>query len=265
MGERFRATLNSACDRTRRTYDEHYARYLFRERRVIPPSSRTATAEPLIYQLSIADENPKRAGRIVTLVFYDVAGPLIDSTGTLVSSHPHLADAAALLFVIDPLQIPSVGPLAGNELTAGNNAIDSLEILSRADEGLRNLRGTGLFRKTAIPIAVTFSKMDTVSAILPSVSALNRTASRGAFFDLIDFEQVHSEMQSLGNRWIGVGLETFLHQRFSKYAYFGISALGHAPRNGLLSDGIAPMRIEDPLLWLLYELNVLAGKRRRFV
>jgi len=37
--------------------------------------------------------------------------------------------------------------------------------------------------------------------------------------------------------------------------FFGISALGSAPEDGRLINGLKPLRVEDPILWLLSVLN----------
>jgi hypothetical protein len=47
-------------------------------------------------------------------------------------------------------------------------------------------------------------------------------------------------------------------QRFSRHAFFGVSATGSAPDPVTRRfPHIAPWRVEDPLLWLLAELGVL--------
>jgi len=39
---------------------------------------------------------------------------------------------------------------------------------------------------------------------------------------------------------------------FPRAAYFGVSALGENPVDGHLRNGVAPQRVEDPILWMLH-------------
>lgn len=42
---------------------------------------------------------------------------------------------------------------------------------------------------------------------------------------------------------------------FSRSKFFGISALGSSPEGGRLVNGLKPLRLEDPILWLLTALK----------
>ncbi|MDQ3917130.1 MAG: hypothetical protein M3348_01390, partial [Acidobacteriota bacterium] len=59
------------------------------------------------------------------------------------------------------------------------------------------------------------------------------------------------------------GLDNFLQHNFHDYSFFGLSALGSQPdAQGRLSSGVAPFRVEDPLLWILYRLGIVPGQRK---
>jgi hypothetical protein len=51
--------------------------------------------------------------------------------------------------------------------------------------------------------------------------------------------------------WVGERLDGFLKAEFADYAFFGVSALGESPVAGRLRNGVAPHRVEDPVLWML--------------
>ena len=39
--------------------------------------------------------------------------------------------------------------------------------------------------------------------------------------------------------------------QFETHQYFAVSALGGEPADGVLSNGVAPYRVEDPMIWFL--------------
>jgi len=51
-------------------------------------------------------------------------------------------------------------------------------------------------------------------------------------------------------------------QSFKKVAYFGVSALGHNLQNGILVADPAPVRVENPFLWILYPNGLIKMKGR---
>lgn len=50
---------------------------------------------------------------------------------------------------------------------------------------------------------------------------------------------------------------------FRNTAYFGVSSLGSNPQNLEIDSGstITPLRVEEPFLWLLYNMNYINGGR----
>jgi hypothetical protein len=48
---------------------------------------------------------------------------------------------------------------------------------------------------------------------------------------------------------------------FNCHRYFAVSPLGKAPTKDGRIEGISPLRVEDPLLWLFYQLKIIEAKK----
>lgn len=261
VGADFNASLTAVDDPTRNRYRDVFQKYLY-ENHVAIPTTAKGKAHPLIYRLSFEEGPPfMKSHRVLTVVFFDTAGENFASSETLDAYNRYMAYASGLLFLLDPLQIPTVqSKLPRGDFPAERS--NPLDVITRTDQLITNTLGTGTHKKAKIPVAVAFSKLDEILFILPPDSVAQRASRHPGYFDLADFEQMHQTMRRHVNDWVGSGLEQFLKYRFNDYGYFGLSALGGAPQNGTLPKGVAPLRVEDPFLWLLYRLNVIRAKRR---
>lgn len=261
FGVRFRASLNAVDDQTRTRYAEQFRKFIFEDKIAIP-TTRAGRTDPLIYRLVFEEGTIYKSLRVVTLVFFDTAGENFTATKSLTAHNRYMASASGILFLLDPLQIPAVQ----SRLTVKQNfpaeRTNPIDVVSRTDEVIRNVQSLPLHKKINIPVALTFSKLDAVRELLPPGVAQRDCIHQG-YLDVSDQEQMNETMRTHVAKWVGTGLEQLVSQRFAEYAYFGVSALGSAPeKNGTIAAGVAPFRIEDPFLWLLYRLRVIEGKRR---
>lgn len=114
-----------------------------------------------------------------------------------------------------------------------------------------------------IPLAAAFTKMDVLMDQLPASSYFrNQSPHRliGAF-DVDDFNTINDEMKAYVDKWNGGGFVQKANA-FKESAFFGLSALGCNPDdlNGTVPI-VAPMRVEDPFLWLLYKNKFILGTK----
>jgi hypothetical protein len=262
FGVRFSASLNAVDDRTRDRYAIDFRRYVYEEKTVVP-STQVRRVYPLIYRLAFEEGTFYKSLRVVTLVFFDTAGENFATTSALNAHNRYMAKASGILFLLDPLQIPAVqGRLTGIRKFPLERT-NPIDVISRTDEVIRTVLDLDIHKKINIPVALAFSKLDAVRPILPAGSVAYKDSRHEGHFDLSDFEQMNETMRSHVAQWVGGGLEQLLKQRFSNYAYFGVSALGGAPDDqGRIPGGVAPFRVEDPFLWLLYRLHVISGSKR---
>lgn len=259
VAARFHASLGAADDQTRDHYRKHYQQYLYDNHRRIPPTARGRT-EPLIYHLAFA----RSVGiqRVVTLIFSDTAGEHFDDVRTMERHNRYLARASGILYLLDARQVAPATARLNRE--AASATTDPLDLIGRVDEIVRSKQSISVNDTIDIPVAVAISKLDLVRSLFQPGSALHVDSPHAGFFDLSDFQTVHDGVRKQLDQWIGPGLENFLNGRISTHGYFGVSALGHSPdADGHFNEPLAPFRVEDPLLWLLYKLKVIGGKTAR--
>ncbi len=203
-------------------------------------------------------------GRSRTLAIYDVAGEDVEQPGALSAYGPTMARADALLFLLDPLQIPDVRhfldgqialpPVAGNPLTVLNNVVTEIRRRTQSPGRIEMPLMVAVSKLDGIHEAVTTPGTD-LSGALNGGSALmyDRTPGESLGLDPADRFQVHEETRSLLLRLNAVQFVSMAEGAFSRVEYFGLSALGHAPADNMtLSDaGLSSFRVVDPLRWLV--------------
>jgi len=112
------------------------------------------------------------------------------------------------------------------------------------------------------PIAVAVTKTDMLRSLLDPHSPLLRNAPHtGGRFDEDERLAVHEEIRSLTEEWDSGALVRQLELDFAELSLFGLSALGAPPPAEAPADvpksGPQPVRVEDPLLWLLARRGLL--------
>ena len=285
VGERFNAAISGADDNTLHRFAGEYEQPLYRDARLLAP---TGTAEarnrvPIVFRFSTAGSRRfrlngrlgrlARSGRFgfgepqhTLLSFFDTAGEDLRSRQSVEQNVRYLAAADGIVLLLDPLQmrgarglaaagarLPTPG-LAEDEPTAVLEKITDL-VLAKAGNRPGELIGK--------PLAITFSKMDTLLDSLTQTSPLLRPAAEAPFFDERDSLAVHTEIQRLLGRWEGSRIDQIAQLHYRRYRYFGVSALGETPTqdNRVSPRGIRPYRVADPFLWILAELGAVPVKR----
>ena len=210
---------------------------------------------PLIYSIDFFDTKSKsyRIKNSITLSLYDTAGENLDQENTMLQNNQYIANANGIIVLLDPLQLPTVREKLNGKVELPEKNSDTTDILQRVITIIRErkkIKGC-----IDIPIALAFTKMDVLARndVLPEDSNLRKQSehiSNGAFVKS-DFENTNEEIEALLENF----LEDYIMQllkEFSKHAFFGVSALGENPVNGVqLSGQPNPIRVLDPLLWLL--------------
>lgn len=178
------------------------------------------------------------------LVFYDTAGEDLRTSESAEALNEYLRAASGIVLTLDTAAL-----LAGVEDRGGAGG-DPLVALTTVVGHLRELQ------HVRTPIAVSLTKIDLIQGRddhFGPASPLRRESRHVRRFDEADSLDVHEEIRAwLASRGLQ-HLDNTLATTFTQYRYFGLSALGQAPRDGgvITSPGIRPYRVEDPLLWLL--------------
>ncbi len=268
VGHRLNAALNALDEQTIRRYKQDFRRYIYDQREVIPGTlsarARMDVRYPLIYRLSIERKRLAAFKQLfaTSLVFFDTAGEDLNSIDLMATETKYIANSDALIFLLDPLQIPSVRHRLGSAVDLPSVNTEPQEIISRVTRLIRESRGLSPTTRITTPVALVFSKIDVVRSLVEPGSPIHRASTHDGSFNLLDAEQLNDSMRAYVSEWVGPGLDTTLRHDFEKFRYFGISALGSSPdRQGRLPMGVSPFRVEDPLLWLLYEMQVIPGRK----
>ncbi len=192
--------------------------------------------------------------KTMAMSFYDQSGEDLTRQDTLYAHH-YLAAASGLIVLLDPLQLPMVR----DEIVLPRHAVNSdgeppISVLSRVTELLRSSHGVPGKKKVQVPLAVVFSKVDALFPVLGEGHPIRQVNGSGLGEDA----SVHEHVRGLLHRWGADNVDAHLRQNYSNFRYFAVSALGAPPKeDGIAPGDIRPLRVEEPLLWLMQTLRLL--------
>lgn len=269
VGMNFNASLNALDEQTIRRYKQDFRRYVYVDRVTIPPTNSgragSSVRYPLAYRFSIKRRGllPIEGLRVTSLVFFDTAGEDLNDIDLMSTETKYLANSDGIIFLLDPLQIPAVRHLLDSSMPMPNENTEPQEIIGRAATLIRQMRQMQMSERIKTPVALAFSKIDAIRPLFEPGSPVHEASRHDGLFDVTDARRVNDNMRAYLSQWVGPGLDMFLQHNFENYSYFGLSALGSMPDvQGRLPSGVTPFRVEDPLLWILYQLGIVPGRRR---
>jgi hypothetical protein len=285
VGEQFNAAISGADDNTLLRFAAEYEQPLYRDSRLLA-STRTAgggNRAPIVFRLTTAGgglfrPNGRlgrlgRAGRFgagdpqhTLLSFFDTAGEDLRSRQSMEQNVRYLAAADGIVLLLDPLQMRGARGLAapGTRLPKPSLPEDEpAAVLEKVTDLVLAKEGRRPGELIGKPLAITFSKMDTLLGSLKETSPLLRPPSQEPYFDDRDSLAVHTEIQRLLARWEGSRIDQIAQLHYRCYRYFGVTALGETPTedNRVSPRGIRPYRVADPFLWILAQLGAIPMKR----
>ena len=254
-GQQFGAAITGADDYTRHRYVSEYERPLYRESMLLPPT--TGGGAPLVFRFTTPENR-------TLLSFFDTAGENLRSAQSIEQNARYLGAADGVLLLLDPLQMRGARELAapGTRLpTPGGPDDDPATVL----ENVTDLLMTGAGKPgnpISKPLAIVFTKMDTLMDSLRPTSPLLRPPPDVPYFDERDSLDVHTEIQRLLARWEGSRIDQIAQLNYRHYRYFGVSSLGETPTgdNCVAARGIRPYRVASPVLWLLAHFGIVDTK-----
>ena len=253
----------------------YYNRLFDRTNPTAVPPTQTAQSDatlrvPLIYRLesSAAGWWSRRRGRhALDLVLFDAAGEDLkdDDPRTLDQFYRFLQYAAGIIFLIDPTQVPGIRDRLSPETQdrcelVTDDAPDRL--LSRVIQLFQRRTGLGPGGRIRVPVAFAFSKSDLLRPVLDKNSRVLRDCRHEDGFNQEDCRQVSDEVARCLTRWGEERLVRLVRDTFATSQFFALSALGQLPvQDGpgvlRLTRAISPLRVCDPLLWLLWKCGYI--------
>jgi hypothetical protein len=273
IGNAYNCYLKPEDDFTITRYNNEFYKPLFRENRTlnVTQSARAnkKSNKPLLYTLSFSGKGLKST-KVITLAFFDTAGEDLLSENTMFDYTSYICNSSGIICLLDPLQLPIVQEqLHQNnieiDMPNAHQETDTTDILVRTTNLIRQKLKLKVSKKIRIPIALSFSKIDAIQPLLDPSSKLNQASmhTETNAFDIIDFQGVDQEMKSLVQGWTRGNIPKLLEHNYKKFAYFGLSSLGHDPGTDKKIKKITPYRVADPFLWLLWKNKVIKGKVRK--
>jgi hypothetical protein len=285
VGEQFNAAISGADDNTLLRFAAEYEQPLYRDSRLLA-STRTAGGRnraPIVFRLTTASGGlfrpDGRLGRLgrrgrfgagepqhTLLSFFDTAGEDLRSRQSMEQNVRYLAAADGIVLLLDPLQMRGARGLAATGTRLPKPSLPEDEpaaVLEKVTDLVLAKEGRRPEELIGKPLAVTFSKMDTLLGGLKETSPLLRPPSQAPYFDDRDSLAVHTEIQRLLARWEGSRIDQIAQLHYRCYRYFGVTALGETPTedNRVSPRGIRPYRVADPFLWILAQLGAIPMKR----
>ncbi len=269
VGSRFDAAMSGADDKTRERFAGNYEGPLYRESRLLGTTTTAGRTgrEPLVFRFTTEERRLiGAAGPQHTLLsFFDTAGEDLTSQGSVEENVRYLSAADGIVLLLDPLQMRGARKLArpGTRLpTEGGIADDPANVLERVTDLVMTVDG-GPKKKISKPLAIAFTKLDTLTHDLKETSPLRRPPPQTPFFDETDSQEVHAEILRLLTRWDGARIDQIASKHYGRFRYFGLSALGETPTpdNKVSPRGIRPYRVADPFLWALSGFGAIKVKK----
>ena len=267
-GQQFNAAITGADEHTRQRFASDYERPLYRQARLLAPT--TGHQAPLVFRFTTERHRPLN-GRLggpgdpqrTLLSFFDTAGEDLRSQQSIEQNVRYLGAADGIVLLLDPLQMRGARELAAPDARLPDLSEDEpATVLENVTELLLSSQGGRPNKRIGKPLAIVFTKMDTLMHDLKETSPLRQSPPKRQYFDERDSLGVHTEIQRLLARWDGIRIDQFAQHHYSKYRYFGVSALGETPTadNRVSARGIRPYRVASPILWVLAQFGIIPVK-----
>ena len=226
---------------------------------------------PLIYIWNYLDHSFGRK-KSFTLSFFDAAGEDLQNEEDIATVGGYLRHSKGIIFLADPLQIPSVRAQLEAETGGALTSLAGVEstktfssVLANVTTLIRNARGIKQGAAIDIPVAVTFPKFDALLPIASDALTIQQPSphcAHGAFVEG-DQQAVDAEMRTLLENWGEGALITDIRGNFKDVSFFAVSSLGlgNAPDTDGNVRRPRPHRVEDPLLWLMSRYGLVTKEQ----
>jgi hypothetical protein len=268
VGENFKMAVRLLGDETQIRWEQDFYRPLFERKTVLQPTQPgqldARVKAPLALRLTFNGGAWKRA---LNISLFDSAGEDMIAGDTMRTQARYIPRADGIIFMIDPLQLdsvcqqlPGISKANMDPQAHPEHILERLLDLYERQNTAHLLSRFGIMRKIPVPVAFTLSKVDVLAPILDPGSPLMRASEHHGAVALSDIQSTSTEVVSYLRRWRLNNFCDNVEHNFANYLYFGVSSLGQQPdsNNPVVTN---PLRVEDPLLWLLYKLKFLSGKK----
>ncbi|AKF94869.1 hypothetical protein EX87_09130 [Brevibacillus laterosporus] len=249
-----------------RKFRENYEAPLFERGQLLDSTQKEKRQEPFIFQFIFKDSEQAP----LILVFFDVAGEGMVDREYLELYASHVKNSSGILFLVDPLQIRTI-----RDKIMFNVGDEPGEFTARYDEPrevlitlFENFIGYEEHSKTNIPTAVVLTKSDMLhmlkeedSEYIKSNSNVFRNFVHKQYLNTSEFENINGEIKRFIEK-VDRPFKDALEVYFTNTAYFAVSALGSNPVNQKVTGVVTPVRVDEPFIWLLHQLDYIDGREQ---
>jgi hypothetical protein len=252
---------------SRRLYRERYGKRLYEdETHKAIDQTRGAAVDrgiriPLIYRLEFRKTwlqhltRPFSRRLAMDLVIFDAAGEDMGDPETLERFYSYISAAAGIIFIIDPFQYPGLRSQLDSvtQKRLPKVAEGPVGIVSRVVNLFESRGRVRPGHRINVPVAFAFTKSDLLRGLLHPTSRVLRDSRHEGGFNRSDCEAVSQEVMECIRVYDSPHLVELAQHKFRSYSFFAVSALGQLPDDEMNIEPPRPLRVADPLLWLLWK------------
>jgi len=242
-----------------RKFKREYEDPLIENGLLLDPTQKEKQQEPFIFTFSFSDDSKPE----INIAFFDVAGEGMLDTAYMDIYAAHIRNSSGILFLVDPLQFRVIG----RKIQLKNNLDYDLRFTDEPADVLSGLVEDYIYKQgggiSQIPTAVAITKTDLLERlksdgdyIRPNSHFFTNYTHKG-FFNLSEFYNIDGETDELIAD-VDPNFRNALKRRFSSLGFFAVSALGTQPEGQRVAS-FTPMRVDEPFLWILYQLGYIEG------
>ncbi|TDF94083.1 TRAFAC clade GTPase domain-containing protein [Paenibacillus piri] len=247
-----------------RKFRQNYHEPIFDRGTMLQSTNPNEQQEPFIFQFVFKDEREAP----LTLVFFDVAGEGMVEREYLDIYAAHIKNSSGILFLVDPLQIRSIRDKArihiGEEEGEFANRYDEPRevVISLFENFIAHQQNS----KTDIPTAIVLTKSDMLKYLMeedseyirPNSNVFRNVMHQG-YLNNTEFENINGEIGRFIEK-VDRPFKDAVDVYFKNTAFFAVSALGANPVNKQIAGVINPIRVDEPFIWLLHQLDYVARR-----
>lgn len=216
----------------------------------------------LCYKYKTADKPNEIKGNL--LIFRDIPGEDIRKKEKLKKYKFYLKNSDALIVLLDATKFSRISNLYQQQRDNAHRTLTVADALGKLSSMVASIRGD---KRIKIPTAVVLAKADVFGDLTGKKKELfekiNIENSNNLHKGFVDREKI-KEIDRLVKEMLRELEETTIidnvNASFSKSRFFAVSALGETPKrkgSEQYVDYITPMRVAEPLYWILSELNFI--------
>lgn len=250
-GDAFDFSLMPLNDATASRYKRDFYEPLFNDGKVLSKTDSAKSdwtrAEPLVYRLQFKARGGQR-GAVATISFFDAPGEDLQADDVVSRLSKYVYHSDGLILLVDTESF--LEKQARVQRKSTTQAADILARIIRLYERGRQIPAT---KTLPASLAITLSKVDLLKSQFPASTQLWENPNHRGMFDYADFSLTSAEIESKLHELGAPDLCNLARQRFGEddVGFFGMSAIGHKPTNDNSVNNIDPLRVAEPILWLL--------------